>query len=131
MTLTEYQRHEVLRDLLPSMPQQQLAARILQPTHGVRTTPAANDAAVDSRGGSQAILARVVHVISAGLRQCAHAWERRSSIVELRRLSPELLADIGIESADIERVVDSMMAARKAARVQLPAKVAAEFVDRG
>ena len=51
----------------------------------------------------------VVHALN-GLRD---ARDRRQMVRELRRLSPALLADIGIEPGEIEQVVDVRLAGRR------------------
>lgn len=54
------------------------------------------------------VFARIV----AGLRR---AHRRRVAMRELESLSPRLLADIGVERADIPAVVDAMIAETEAA----------------
>ena len=41
------------------------------------------------------------------------ARDRRQTVRELRRLSPALLADIGMEPEEIERMVDARLAGRR------------------
>ena len=57
-----------------------------------------------------AALARIERAIVRVLSELRAARDRRQTVRELRRLSPALLADIGIESEEIERVVDVRLA---------------------
>ena len=57
-----------------------------------------------------AALARIERAIVRVLRELRAARDRRRTVRELRRLSPALLADIGIESEEIEQVVDLRLA---------------------
>ena len=57
-----------------------------------------------------AALARIERAIVHALSELRAARDRRRTVRELRRLSPALLADIGIESEEIEQVVDVRLA---------------------
>ena len=57
-----------------------------------------------------AALARIERAIAGALRELRAERDRRRTVRELRRLSPALLADIGIESEEIEQVVDLRLA---------------------
>jgi len=57
-----------------------------------------------------AALARIERAIARVLRELRAERDRRRTVRELRRLSPALLADIGIESEEIEQVVDLRLA---------------------
>ena len=57
-----------------------------------------------------AALARIERAIVRVLSGLRGARDRRETVRELRRLSPALLADIGIDSEEIEQVVDARLA---------------------
>ena len=57
-----------------------------------------------------AALVRIERAIARVLNGLRDARDRRETVRELRRLSPALLADIGIESEEIEQVVDVRLA---------------------
>ena len=61
----------------------------------------------------EAMLARIERAIVRALRGLRDARHRRQAERELRRLSPALLADIGIEPEEIEQVVETVFAARR------------------
>ena len=58
----------------------------------------------------EAVLARIERAVVRALRELRDARDRRLTVRELRRLSPALLADIGIDPNDIEQVVDARLA---------------------
>lgn len=60
-----------------------------------------------------AALARIEHAIVCALNALRAARDRRQTVRELRRLSPALLADIGMEPQEIERMVDARLAGRR------------------
>ena len=63
--------------------------------------------------GIDTAFARIERAIARILRGLRDARDRRQAVRELRRLSPALLADIGIEPAEIERVIDAKFATRR------------------
>ena len=58
-------------------------------------------------------LARIEHGIVHVLHGLRDARSRRRTVRELRRLSPALLADIGIGPEEIEQLVDARFAGRR------------------
>ncbi len=60
-----------------------------------------------------AALARIERAIVRVLSELRAARDRRQTVRELRRLSPALLADIGMEPEEIERMVDARLAGRR------------------
>ena len=60
----------------------------------------------------KAAFARIERAFVRILHGLRDARDRRQAVRELRRLSPALLADIGIEPHDIERVIDAKFATR-------------------
>ena len=60
-----------------------------------------------------AALARIERAIVRVLSELRAARDRRQTVRELRRLSPALLADIGMEPQEIERMVDARLAGRR------------------
>ena len=56
---------------------------------------------------------RIGRVIAPALHGLRDARDRRRTARELRRLSPALLADIGIEAEEIDRFVDARLAGRR------------------
>ena len=61
-------------------------------------------------GAALARIERAIVRVPNGLRD---ARNRRQTVRELRRLSPALLADIGIESEEIDRLVDARFSGRR------------------
>ena len=57
--------------------------------------------------------ARIERVVAPVLHELRDVRDRRQTARELRRLSPALLADIGIEPDEIELVVDARLAASR------------------
>ena len=57
-----------------------------------------------------AALARIERAIVRVLSELRAARDRRQTVRELRRLSPTLLADIGIDLEEVEQVVDARLA---------------------
>ena len=58
-------------------------------------------------------LASIERVVVRALHGLRDARDRRCTVRELRRLSPALLADIGIEPEDIEQVVGASLASQR------------------
>ena len=84
------------------------------PSSGPRGGIALGDDAAGSgdlrRAFGQAVAAaraRIGRVIAPALHGLRDARDRRRTVRELRRLSPALLADIGIEAEEIDRLVDA------------------------
>ena len=62
----------------------------------------------------EAAAARIGRAIAGAVQRERDRLERRRTVRELRLLGRSRLADIGIEPDDVERVVDEMIAARRA-----------------
>ena len=60
-----------------------------------------------------AAFARIERAIVRVLHGLRDARDRRQAARELRRLSPALLADIGIESEEVEQIIDAKFATRR------------------
>ena len=60
--------------------------------------------------GVAAAFSRIEHAVVRVLHGLRDARDRRLTVRELRRLSPALLADIGIEPAEIEQIIDARFA---------------------
>ena len=56
---------------------------------------------------------RIGRVIAPALHGLRDARDRRRTARELRRLSPALLADIGIEAEEIDQLVETVFASRR------------------
>ena len=73
----------------------------------------AGDLRQSIKQGVNAVLTRIERAIDRILHRLRDARDRHATLRELRRLSPTLLADIGIEPEWIERVVDAAHAPRR------------------
>ena len=58
-------------------------------------------------------LAHVQRTVSGPIRWISDELARRQTMRELRRMDRFRLADVGVDPAEIERVVDAMLAARR------------------
>ncbi|MCY4453573.1 MAG: DUF1127 domain-containing protein [Immundisolibacterales bacterium] len=61
----------------------------------------------------ETVLASIERVVVRALHGLRDARDRRCTVRELRRLSPALLADIGIEPEDIEQMVGASLASQR------------------
>ena len=79
-----------------------------------RDSASAGDSLRDADRGIDAALARMERAIAGVVQGLRARLARRRAVSELRRLGRSRLADIGIGPDEIERVVDALIAARRA-----------------
>ena len=79
-----------------------------------RDSASAGDSLRDADRDVDAALARLERAIAGVVQGLRDRLARRRAVSELRRLGRSRLADIGIAPDEIERVVDAMIAARRA-----------------
>ena len=79
-----------------------------------RDSASAGDSLRDADRDIDAALARLERAIAGVMQGLRDRLARRRAVSDLRRLGRSRLADIGIEPEEIERVVDALIAARRA-----------------